>query len=208
MAESQPTTSLAPSDAGEAQPVADQPAQTASKTSKKKRKTKAESKENENPAGEDTSGAAKPNPQITSAMAERLLDMNPALAGEVGKVDRSQAKDILRHMNVNELMTGMSLGGKNKTDMASYKFWQTQPVPRFDETPTGQGEDGPIKEVDPEKIPKEPDPLLEGFEWCTLDLTKPEELTELYELLTNHYVEDANAMFRFNYSQTFFSWYG
>lgn len=24
-----------------------------------------------------------------------------------------------------------AIGGKNKKDMASYKFWQTQPVPKF-----------------------------------------------------------------------------
>lgn len=28
-------------------------------------------------------------------------------------------------------MFGQSVSGKNQKDMASYKFWQTQPVPRF-----------------------------------------------------------------------------
>ena len=80
-----------------------------------------------------------------------------------------------------------SVSGKNQKNMASYKFWQTQPVPRFggfseleiepalakveiDETT--ENEEGPIKLIDPEQVPKEPYPLIEGFEWITMDLTK------------------------------------
>ena len=32
------------------------------------------------------------------------------------------------------------------------------------------------------------------------------QLEEVYELLTHHYVEDDDAMFRFNYSVSFLSW--
>jgi hypothetical protein len=35
-----------------------------------------------------------------------------------------------------------------------------------------QGEEGPIKMIDPEKVPKEPSALLEGFEWVTMDLSQ------------------------------------
>lgn len=35
-----------------------------------------------------------------------------------------------------------------------------------------------------------------------------EKLEEVYELLSNHYVEDDEAMFRFNYSVSFLNWYG
>jgi len=105
------------------------------------------------------------------------------------------------------LLTGLSLDGKNQKDMASYKFWQTQPVPRFDDQASKKAiTQGPIKMIDPERVSKTPDALVEGFEWCTLDLTDPEELKELYELLNNHYVEDDNAMFRFSYSQSFLHW--
>lgn len=92
--------------------------------------------------------------------------------------------------------------------MASYKFWQTQPVPSFEDQrakkPVTQG---PIKIIKPEEVPQTPDQLVDGFEWCTLDLTDDNELRELYELLNNHYVEDDNAMFRFSYSQSFLHWY-
>ena len=79
------------------------------------------------------------------------------------------------------------MSGKNQKNMASYKFWQTQPVPRFGVFPEGEFEglianvkidetiesdEGPIKLIDPEQVPKEPYPLIEGFEWVTMDLTK------------------------------------
>lgn len=34
------------------------------------------------------------------------------------------------------------------------------------------------------------------------------QLEEVYELLMGHYVEDAEAMFRFNYSKAFLNWSG
>lgn len=102
-------------------------------------------------------------------------------------------------------MTGLAANGKNYKDMGSYKFWQTQPVPKFGEKE--QIEEGPFKIVDLEQVPKEPGPLVEGFEWVTMDLTDDEEIKEVYELLNGHYVEDNEAMFRLNYSKAFFKWY-
>lgn len=142
---------------------------------------------------------------ITPQMAESLLENNPALRNETAGMDKDKAAEAMRKMNIAELLTGLSVSGKNQKNMASYKFWQTQPVPRFDETSTDTG--GPIKIIDPEKVSKEPDALLEGFEWATLDLTNETELQELWDLLTYHYVEDDNAMFRFRYSQSFLHWW-
>ena len=83
--------------------------------------------------------------------------------------------------------------GKNQKDMASYKFWQTQPVPRFgqstaiecssdteidvitDDAPD-KVQDGPIKVIDPNTISKDPLPMIEGFEWVTMDLTIEKEV--------------------------------
>jgi glycylpeptide N-tetradecanoyltransferase len=153
-----------------------------------------------------SSGATK---KLPAKMLESVLDSNPALKNELANMDQETATKTLANIDIAQLLTGLSLGsGKNQKDMASYKFWQTQPVPRFDDqanpTPSNQG---PIKMIDPEKVSKTPDQLLEGFEWCTLDLTNESELRELYELLNNHYVEDDNAMFRFAYSESFLHWY-
>lgn len=142
---------------------------------------------------------------IPSNMVDTLLKMNPSLASELAGMPKEKAVEVLSQMDVSDLLTGMSLGNKNQKDMASYKFWQTQPVPRFDEK--GDLTEGPIKVINPEEVPKEPSPLIEGFEWVTLDLMNDEEVAELYDLLSNHYVEDDNAMFRFNYSRAFIHWY-
>ncbi|KKK25234.1 peptide N-myristoyl transferase (Nmt1) [Aspergillus rambellii] len=141
---------------------------------------------------------------LTPQAVEALLENNAALRNELSGLDKDKAVEALRKMDIAELLTGLSLGGKNKKDMAAYKFWQTQPVPRFDDAGSATG--GPIKMIDPEKVSKEPVPLIEGFEWTTLDLTNETELQELWDLLTYHYVEDDNAMFRFRYSQSFLHW--
>jgi glycylpeptide N-tetradecanoyltransferase len=88
--------------------------------------------------------------------------------------------------------------------MASYKFWQTQPVPQFDDQE--EVEEGPIKVINREQVPKQPDPLIHGFEWVTIDLEKENELQELYDLLLNHYVEDPKESLRFQYSTAFLNW--
>lgn len=171
------------------------------------------SKENKGKAPQTTDSESDKNPQnaagqatIDPKVAEILLANNPALRNEMAGMDKEKAAEALRKADIAELLTGLSVGGKNQKDMASYKFWQTQPVPRFDEQ-NDADVGGPIKMIDPEKVSKEPDALIEGFEWATLDLTNETELQELWDLLTYHYVEDDNAMFRFRYSQSFLHWY-
>ena len=141
---------------------------------------------------------------LTSSMAEEVLQMNPALKNEIAGSSEKPV-DALKKLDVSQLLTGMTINGKNQKDMSSYKFWQTQPVPRFDDKPDAF-EDGEIKVIDPEKVPKEPRALIEGFEWVTMDLTDDAELSEVHELLNGHYVEDTAAQFRLNYSLSFFNW--
>mmetsp|Transcript_16098 Transcript_16098/g.34830 ORF Transcript_16098/g.34830 Transcript_16098/m.34830 type:complete len:429 (-) Transcript_16098:795-2081(-) len=88
-----------------------------------------------------------------------------------------------------------------------YAFWETQPVAQFKDEREQQFQEGPI---DTEKtvadVKQEPYSLPDSFEWCTCDLTKPGVIQEVYELLSNNYVEDDDAMFRFNYSEAFLKW--
>ncbi|PWY86094.1 N-myristoyl transferase [Aspergillus heteromorphus CBS 117.55] len=154
--------------------------------------------------GEAPNSADAAGRKITPKVAEALLENNPALKNELAGMDKEKAAEALSKMDVAELLTGLAVGGKNQKDMASYKFWQTQPVPRFNEA--AKDDSGPIKIIDPEKVSKTPDALVEGFEWTTLDLTNDDELQELWDLLTYHYVEDDNAMFRFRYSKSFLHW--
>jgi glycylpeptide N-tetradecanoyltransferase len=40
-----------------------------------------------------------------------------------------------------------------------------------------------------------------------VDIENEKELEEVHDLLSNHYVEDSEAMFRFRYSKSFINWY-
>jgi hypothetical protein len=45
-----------------------------------------------------------------------------------------------------------------------------------------------------------------SFEWTTCDVNDQAQLKEIYELLSLHYVEDEDEMFRFAYSKEFLHW--
>jgi len=92
-------------------------------------------------------------------------------------------------------------GGMTRKDWA---FWNTQPVPKFDEEITDK-DIGPIEGAR-ENVRKEPYSLPKGFEWDTVNIGDPKCLEELYTLLNENYVEDDDNMFRFDYSPEFLRW--
>lgn len=160
-----------------------------------------EIKDTESPAGQ----------HLSKDQLNMLLEANPALKNELlakTKGGNESMEQALRKLNINEMLTGLAPQGKNAKDMGSHAFWKTQPVLSFDEVASGKDKivDGPIKEIDIEKVDKNPSPMYPGFEWVTMDLEDEKQLEEVYELLTNHYVEDNEAMFRFRYSPSFLNW--
>lgn len=67
--------------------------------------------------------------------------------------------------------------------------------------------EGPITPNKPaEEIRQEPYAMPAGFEWSNVDVQNEEQRLELYNLLANNYVEDDDALFRFDYSQEFLLW--
>ncbi|KAL4795259.1 acyl-CoA N-acyltransferase [Aspergillus venezuelensis] len=88
--------------------------------------------------------------------------------------------------------------------MAFYKFWQSQPVPQFDDS--HRYKEGPIKLYNPEEVPEAPGPLTDGYEWSSLDLDIPNQQRELHDLLAGHYVEADDGSFQFRYSIPFLVW--
>jgi glycylpeptide N-tetradecanoyltransferase len=127
---------------------------------------------------------------------------------------KASAADIQALLQQLAVSQGNTKEGKAPED---YKFWNTQPVPKFKEpnllqtTDGGEGEsmaEGPILPAAVcKKVAKpEPEKLVDGFEWCLVDLEDKEELNEFYDLLYNHYVEDTEGSFRFNYSTDFLAW--
>ncbi|GAB7357178.1 hypothetical protein MBLNU459_g8168t1 [Dothideomycetes sp. NU459] len=191
------------------------------------------------PAPPPSASAPLPSSTIDSLSDSQIASLvasNPALAQSIlggnASLDQRKLRDALKQISAADLMTGMS-AGKNAKDMASYKFWATQPVPRFDDPQVAEQADkdpsalvaaaadakaadaakekkvvreGEIKPVDPAKVSKQPAPLVEGFEWSEIDLEDQAQLDEVQDLLCNHYVEDDEAMFRFNYLQNTLTW--
>ncbi|KAH7273351.1 glycylpeptide N-tetradecanoyltransferase [Fusarium solani] len=180
------------------------------KKKKKSKRTKVKEALTGQKSGPTDSDFHKALDGLTPQQIKEFLALNPALAKEVSKASSSEnpsadeAAAMLRKMNLQDIMTGLAAGGKNAKDMGSYKFWQTQPVPKFGEDSTLK--EGPLRIQKVEEVDKEPAPLVAGFEWVTMDLTDDEEIKEVYELLNKHYVEDDEAMFRFNYSPSILRW--
>lgn len=122
-------------------------------------------------------------------------------------VDDVQNRALLEQLKLNPKMLSMLRGVAKTPEEAmqkSYKFWSTQPVPKFDEE-IEQNE--PI-EADKHisEIRADPYALPNGFKWEALNLNDPLMLTELYTLLNENYVEDDDAMFRFDYQPEFLKW--
>ncbi|PFH31847.1 myristoyl CoA:protein N-myristoyltransferase [Besnoitia besnoiti] len=104
------------------------------------------------------------------------------------------------------LMREMRLANKGAlAPLAPHAFWDTQPVPKLNE-PKEEGKEGPIETKTLEEVRAEPYKLPDGFVWCECDVQNAEELQEVYELLSQHYVEDDDNLFRFNYSANFLDW--
>lgn len=120
-------------------------------------------------------------------------------------------EDVLSNMRglVEQLKVGSKFLMRNpktpdEAKQRSFKFWSTQPVPKLDETISTNE---PIDEArDVEAIRQEPYSLPDGFKWDTLEIDQAGVLQELYTLLNENYVEDEDAMFRFDYQPEFLKW--
>ncbi|KAL2462450.1 Glycylpeptide N-tetradecanoyltransferase 1 [Forsythia ovata] len=88
-----------------------------------------------------------------------------------------------------------------------HKFWETQPVGQFKDLGNTSLLEGPIEPPTPlSEVKQEPYNLPAPYEWITCDMDSDEMCVEVYNLLTNNYVEDDENMFRFNYSKEFLQW--
>ncbi|KAJ8644980.1 hypothetical protein MRB53_006728 [Persea americana] len=88
-----------------------------------------------------------------------------------------------------------------------HAFWETQPVGQFKDLGDKSLPEGPIELPIPiSEVKQEPYNLPNLYEWTTCDIDSEETRTEVYNLLTNNYVEDDENMFRFNYSKEFIRW--
>lgn len=86
-----------------------------------------------------------------------------------------------------------------------HPFWDTQPVPSIGSEYAQDS--GPIDELkNPDEVRDAPYALPGQFEWCTCNIDDEAEAQEIYQLLSENYVEDDDSMFRFDYSVAFLRW--
>ncbi|KAI9634584.1 Glycylpeptide N-tetradecanoyltransferase [Dioszegia hungarica] len=118
----------------------------------------------------------------------------------------------LKAVDLMKILDGqVAIGNKsNSKTIGEHKFWKTQPVPQtlsgssFAMMAMEEGPIDPIKTV--EEVRQEPLPLPSGFEWSLIDIKNDVQCEEVYSLLSENYVEDDDAMFRFRYSKEFLLW--
>uniref|UniRef100_A0A182JPZ5 Glycylpeptide N-tetradecanoyltransferase n=1 Tax=Anopheles christyi TaxID=43041 RepID=A0A182JPZ5_9DIPT len=196
---------------------------TGSGKSKNKRKNKNKSNPAESSVVASSSGTgaavAAVSKQENGEMghSEKQVAVSEGGDGEGGEgvsgsafASNPDAVDML--MNVREVLERLKVSTRSlkpaKTSEEalhkSYKFWSTQPVPRMDEKILANE---PIEDDKPlSEIRQEPYALPDGFTWDTMNLNDPLQLKELYTLLNENYVEDDDAMFRFDYQPEFLQW--
>lgn len=107
---------------------------------------------------------------------------------------------------VNSILEMLREAGVSTRDLEEKKhaFWDTQPMAHMEQADRPEGPIVPDKT--PEEIRSEPYNMPGGFEWSEVDINDKEQRQELYSLLANNYVEDDDALFRFDYSEAFLLW--
>jgi glycylpeptide N-tetradecanoyltransferase len=118
---------------------------------------------------------------------------------------QSALQSLLPNADPQKLLAMLQNRLHGNTQQHEYKFWSTQPVPKFEEE-IPDSEIGPIETKTVDQVLKNPYPLPKSFEWSTIDMTNLSERQEVYKLLSENYVEDDDAMFRFDYSAEFLEW--
>ncbi|KAG9298988.1 hypothetical protein G9A89_020301 [Geosiphon pyriformis] len=154
-------------------------------------------------AKKDAKKAQKKASKLGTSTANTLAVDDPATLASRQAELQEKVTSLMNQLAVRQALVSTPGGSKEK-EQGTHKFWSTQPVPQIGDI---FEKDGPIEPNVPQnEIRKEPYPLPKEFEWSTMELNNDDEINELYALLTNNYVEDDDAMFRFDYSGKFLKW--
>ncbi|CRH04009.1 glycylpeptide N-tetradecanoyltransferase, putative [Plasmodium relictum] len=87
-----------------------------------------------------------------------------------------------------------------------YKFWYTQPVPKINDEFNETVNEPFINDNKVEDVRKEEYKLPNGYSWYVCDIKNENDRREIFQLLSDNYVEDDDNIFRFNYSSEFLLW--
>jgi glycylpeptide N-tetradecanoyltransferase len=132
---------------------------------------------------------------------------------EQGDTEESQDKirEMLKEMTAGEAGKRSRVDDKRLKKIASlydtHNFWDSQPVPKATDVVTSDDYNKQIDEVKTvDEISDQPLDIPAGFQWCNVNIEDDNECKDVYDLLTQNYVEDDDAMFRFDYSIKFLQW--
>lgn len=174
-----------------------------SKSQAKKEKRRQKAKE----ATSSPNAAAEPVPNDADAVAgtsalSSTITLDPSVDAQL----KSLLDEAMKSKGNSGLLPLLRETPKTQQEamQKSYKFWSTQPVPKFDEVIEQNEAIEPNKEMS--ALRADPYALPDGFKWDTMTLDDPLVLKELYTLLNENYVEDDDAMFRFDYQPEFLKW--
>lgn len=182
---------------------------------KKERRHKNKDSHNDSTAVEHSSNKNQANATKKNVTGKNESEPSASGSGGAEKLAKSlletpeeiQSRLLLEQLKLNPNLLPMLRGASKsneETIQKTFKFWSTQPVPKFDE----KIEQNEAIEADKQlnELRQDPYALPDGFKWETLDLYSESVLRELYTLLNENYVEDDDAMFRFDYQPEFLRW--
>ena len=121
------------------------------------------------------------------------------------KDEEESKKPMTEQEKLKDAMWNITKKKEKRNRDKPHKFWNEQPVPSMDEKFDEEVNEA-MENKTLDDVRKQPLLLPPQFEWVELDLTDDKEVDELYNLLANHYVEDDDNRFRFNYSKEFLRW--
>lgn len=172
--------------------------------------TKSKKKRNKNKKTESSSAAENHNEELAVEATEPIKNNVEDVESATSQLEMPNndvlmnVRGLVEQMRLNTVLSMKPAKTPEEAVHKNYKFWSTQPVPRMDEK---------IQVNEPIEVEKaisdiraDPYSLPDGFKWDTINIDEPLVLKELYILLNENYVEDDDAMFRFDYQPEFLKW--
>lgn len=128
------------------------------------------------------------------------MDLNPTSSTSQSE---SESIDALAQ----KIQETLAVSSQSQIQPVQHRFWETQPINQFKDLHNPNLPEGEIEPPTPlSEVKADPYNLPLAYEWTTCDMLDDTTCLEVYNLLTNHYVEDDDNMFRFNYSKEFLNW--
>jgi len=160
-------------------------------------------------AGSTSTTTDHPDSISESQVAQQVQNQRQQLEGNntsASSNSSSSSSRISAIMNKSKIISSRKAG--HHFNQKEHSFWDTQPMPH---EAMGTSVETPMHSAIVPNKPKsslrpEPYNMPKGFEWSNIDILDPEQLDEVYNLLTFNYVEDDDCMFRFDYSPAFLTW--